>query len=556
MAAAPKPLPTPPGALDLLRVPVIGRLMKSRNGRLILQIPFLLAAALIVYDGFTGSALASQNLATVVPWVHFRGFAVIVLLLIGNLFCMGCPFTLPRTLARRFIRPGRRFPRILRNKWLAVAGLLLLFFSYEWLNFWASPLLTAWLVVAYFALSFALEFLFDESPFCKYVCPLGSFNFVYATVSPAKIEARDPEVCKTCVGKECVNGSFVPLAGIMAPVMPSVSVGTQRAAPSPLPVDTPSAALTPNPSSSGRGGQAAAVPSISISEIDGRASLAPTPPSSLPRVLGCPTELFVPQIKSNLDCTHCLDCARACPYDNVALVVRRPGRVLFTPEAWPKRWDVIALIASITGFAVVNAFGMVPPVYEFIRGVAGALGAVGETVPLWAEGVALLILFILGGIIVPMGAVAGAAVIGRTLTRTASKISLRDTAAAFSPALIPVGLSIWGAHYGFHFLTGALTIIPVFQTFLLDHGITLLGSPDWTLGGIQDLNLIALIQIAMMVGGLGVGLLVAERASVRLYRRDSFVGLMPWALLLLVTTVLAFAVFSQPMEMRGTVYFD
>ncbi|MCU0464355.1 MAG: hypothetical protein MUF38_07270 [Anaerolineae bacterium] len=556
MAAAPKPLPTPPGALDLLRVPVIGRLMKSRNGRLILQIPFLLAAALIVYDGFTGSALASQNLATVVPWVHFRGFAVIVLLLIGNLFCMGCPFTLPRTLARRFVRPGRRFPRILRNKWLAVAGLLLLFFSYEWLNFWASPLLTAWLVVAYFALSFALEFLFDESPFCKYVCPLGSFNFVYATVSPAKIEARNPEVCKTCVGKECVNGSFVPLSGIMAPVSMSASVGAQRAA--------PSAALTPNPSPSGRGESASAMPSVStsttvveaIDKIPASPSSLTPHHSSLPKVLGCPTELFVPQMKSNLDCTHCLDCARACPHDNVALVVRRPGRVLFTPEAWPKRWDVIALIASITGFAVVNAFGMVPPVYEFIRGVASALGAVGDTVPLWAEGVALLILFILGGIVIPMGVVAGAAAISRTLTRTASKITLRDTAAAFSPALIPVGLGIWGAHYGFHFLTGALTIIPVFQTFLLDHGITILGSPDWTLGGIQDLNLIALIQIAMMVGGLGVGLLVAERASVRLYRRDSFVGLMPWALLLLITTVLAFAVFSQPMEMRGTVYFD
>ncbi|MCU0474916.1 MAG: FesM [Anaerolineae bacterium] len=510
MSVAPKPLPTPPSAFDLLRVPVLGRLMKSRNGRLVLQLPFLAIAALLVYDGFTGAQDAARNLATVVPWVHFRGVAVIVLLLVGNLFCMGCPFTLPRTLARRFVRPRRRFPRILRNKWLAVLGLLLLFFSYEWLNYWASPLLTAWLIVAYFGASFALEFLFDESPFCKYVCPLGSFNFAYAMVSPAKIEARNPEVCKTCVGKECVNGAFIPIAGIAAPIVTAPTGET----------------------------------------------VTPPAPVGVPRVLGCPTELFVPQMKSNLDCTQCLDCARACPHDNVALVVRRPGRVLFTPEAWPKRWDVIALFASMTGFALVNAFGMVPPVYDYIRTVAGVLGATGATVPAWAEGVALLVMFVLGGVVLPILAVMGTAWLARTLTRSTARLSLRDTAAAFTPALVPVGLGVWMAHYGFHFLTGAFTIVPVFQSFLVDHGITALGRPDWSVAGVENFELIGLLQIGMMVGGLAVGLLVAERVAARLYRRESFVALLPWAVLLVCIVGLAFAVFGQPMEMRGTIYFD
>lgn len=520
MSAAPKPLPTPPTAFDLLRVPLLGKILKSRNGRLLLQIPFLLAAILIAYDGFTGTDNAARNLAGVVPWVHFRGAAVIVLLLLGNLFCMGCPFTLPRTLARRFVRPRRRFPRILRNKWLAVGGLLLLFFSYEWLNLWASPLLTAWLIVAYFAASFALEFLFDESAFCKYVCPLGSFNFVYATVSPAKIEARNPEVCKTCVGKECVNGSFIPLTAIGKPVL------TTQAA--------QSGEISPTPS---------------VEQL-------PAMPSLQPRVLGCPTELFVPQIKSNLDCTHCLDCARACPHDNVALVVRKPARVLFTPDAWPKRWDVLALIASLTGFALVNAFGMIPPVYEFIRGVAAALGVTGDIVPAWAEAIALGILFIVGGVILPIAAAIGASALSRTLTRTANRLSLRDTASAFAPALVPVGLGIWAAHYGFHFLVGAFTIVPVFQNFLLDHGITILGTPDWLLGGEPNLEWVALLQIAMLVGGFGTAILVAERTATRLYRRDSFIGLIPWALLLLIITALAFLIFTQPMEMRGTIYIS
>ena len=49
--------------------------------------------------------------------------------------------------------------------------------------------LAAWLIVAYFVASFLLEALFTESAFCKYVCPLGTFNFVY---SKKDLDANGP----------------------------------------------------------------------------------------------------------------------------------------------------------------------------------------------------------------------------------------------------------------------------------------------------------------------------------------------------------------------------
>lgn len=133
----------PPARLDLLRLPLLGRLLKQKRGRLTFQIPLLMVALLLIYDGFTGPQQASQNLATVSVWVHYRGVLILILLLAGNLFCMGCPFTLPRTVARRLSKRGQRFPKFLRGKWLAYAGLFGIFFLYEWLDLWASPLLTA-----------------------------------------------------------------------------------------------------------------------------------------------------------------------------------------------------------------------------------------------------------------------------------------------------------------------------------------------------------------------------------------------------------------------------
>ena len=101
----------PAGLLDILQLPLIGRFLRWRRGRLVLQLGMLLVAAALVIDGLTGPQSAARNLATVAPWVHYRGLIVLVLLMVGNLFCMACPFALPRSLGKRLSR-GRQFPRV------------------------------------------------------------------------------------------------------------------------------------------------------------------------------------------------------------------------------------------------------------------------------------------------------------------------------------------------------------------------------------------------------------------------------------------------------------
>ncbi len=465
----------PPQAprIDLLRLPWVGRWLRSRYGRLALQVSLLLLALLFIYDGLTGRPLAAQNLATVGVWVHYRGLVILALLLVGNLFCMACPFALPRTVARRISGRGRRWPRALRNKWLAVAAFAGFLFLYEWWDLWAGPGLTAAVIVGYFVGAFVLEALFAESPFCKYVCPLGTFNFVASAVSPTQITVRDRAICRTCPGKECVNGS--------------------------------------------------------------------------PRVLGCGTELFPPQMRSNLDCVLCLDCARACPYDNVALAGRIPGRELLE-SAWPRRWDV-SFLALVFAFAAVgNAFGMVPPFYDLQVGLAGALRTTNE-------GVLLAITFATLYLALPAAVGLGAAWLGRALA--GRREPLRIAFSRYAPALVPLAVGIWLAHYGFHFATGALTIVPVFQSFLLDHGITWLGTqPDWALGPVLPGGWLLPLQTLIVLGGFAGSLVVGQRIG----RRDfdspaaALLSVLPWVAVLLGLAIAALATFNLPMEMRGTIF--
>ena len=484
-----------PVGRDVLKLPLIGRLLRHRHGRLALQLPLTLAAIALIIDGFTGPQSAARNLATVVPWVHYRGLVVVALLLAGNLFCMGCPFTLPRSLAKRLSLTGRRFPKALRNKWLAIFSLFALFFLYEYLDLWASPWLMAWVILFYFAASFALEAVFVESAFCKYVCPLGSFNFVYSALSPTQIAVKSPDVCAACVGKECVNGSYARQPMIRIDEMPII-------------------------------GQSDASQSIEVKRGPQGA-------------LGCGTLLFAPQIQSNMDCTMCLDCVRACPHDNASLFTRRPGRELDQADSQPRRWDRAFLLIALAFMGLSNAFGMVPPYYELQAWLALNLGITSEFL-------ALLIIFGLGNLLLPMLVAVTAAALGRQLTGKHKRDSLRDTLAAFAPAFVPLGFGIWFAHYSFHFLVSPGLIAPIIQEFL---GAAAGDWQSWSFA--LDENLIGLAQLLALLGGFLWSLHLAQKTARRLYHRQALTGLLPWALTLLLMTLLAWQIFAMPMEMRG-----
>jgi hypothetical protein len=198
----------PPPRWDLTRAPGLGGFLRWKHARTAVQLPLLLLAALIVADGLFGPRAGPENAAGVGPWIQWRGLVVLALLVVGNLFCMACPFMLPRRLAKRLLPADRSWPRALRPKWLAVGLLVLFFWGYEAFSLWDSPWLTAWLVVAYFAAAFVVDGFFRGAAFCKHVCPIGSFHFVNSLASPAEVRVRDAEVCRSCRTKDCIAGRY------------------------------------------------------------------------------------------------------------------------------------------------------------------------------------------------------------------------------------------------------------------------------------------------------------------------------------------------------------
>jgi cytochrome c oxidase assembly factor CtaG/ferredoxin len=192
---------------DLLNVAFVGPFLRTQSGRRFMQAVMLLATIAVMVDGLLGPQVSSVNLAGVLPWTYWRAFSIVALLAAGNFFCMACPFMLFRDWGRRLGLRQRDWPRMLRSKWFAVALLVLFFGCYEVFALWDKPIWTAWLVINYFLAAFVMDALFRGASFCKYVCPIGQFQFVASLVSPLEIKVRQPSVCAHCRTHDCLRGN-------------------------------------------------------------------------------------------------------------------------------------------------------------------------------------------------------------------------------------------------------------------------------------------------------------------------------------------------------------
>jgi polyferredoxin len=462
---------------DLLRLPLLGRFLKWRHARLCLQVPLLLLAAVTIYDGLRGPQVGAMNLAGVLPWIHWRGLLVFGMLVAGNVFCMACPFMVPRTLARRWLPRGRSWPGWLRNKWLAVLLLIAFLWAYEAFALWDSPWWTAWIVLAYFAAAFVIDGCFRGAAFCKYVCPIGQFNFVQSLISPLEIKVRNPDVCASCRTRDCIRGRE----------------------------DIP----------------------------------------------GCELHLYQPRKSSNMDCTFCLDCIHACPHDNVGIVAEAPGNALWHDSfrsgvgRFSRRPDLAALIVVLAFGAFVNAAGMVAPVLEWQDQVTSLLQQRSQLL-------ASSLFYVFGLLVLPVLLVGSATVACNVSGQP--KVSRLQEATRFSYALVPLGFSMWLAHYSFHFLASFDAVIPVVQRFAGDLGWAVLGKPAWARVCCRPVaDWLPRLEILFLDMGLLLSLYTGYRIAQHRSRRVSAAMkvLAPWALLIVVLFAVGIWIVLQPMQMRG-----
>ena len=118
----------------------------------------------MILHGLFGPALAPKNIATTLTWVHFRGA-------LGFCSAICRKLLLPRMSVHaraksraQVLSPGAKLATLACATNGSRSSLLVaMLFVYEWLDLWASPWWTAWLIVAYFAGALLVDALFKHA---------------------------------------------------------------------------------------------------------------------------------------------------------------------------------------------------------------------------------------------------------------------------------------------------------------------------------------------------------------------------------------------------------
>jgi hypothetical protein len=70
-----------------------------------------------------------------------------------------------------------------------------------------SPKITGIVLAVMLAAAIGLSAIFERRAFCRYLCPVGGFIGLYSQMAPMELRVKDKQVCVTCIGKPCYNGS-------------------------------------------------------------------------------------------------------------------------------------------------------------------------------------------------------------------------------------------------------------------------------------------------------------------------------------------------------------
>jgi len=270
-----------------------------------------------------------------------------------------------------------------------------------------------------------------------------------------------------------------------------------------------------------------------------------------PESRGCPMFEFPASMDRNNYCNLCGECVTSCSRDNLVLRLRALGKDLWASGR--RVLDEAYLAVALVGLTLLVTAQMLSAWPGWTWALSGAL-------PHWVRATLKPVTYLglvesallLGGslVVLPLLVLCVAVVADRQAG--AHAIGVRRTFVLFSYMFIPVGLAIHLAHNLSHLLTEGGGIVPGVQRAVALYTPWSLGEPDWQQAPLAPEAVVALLQVAIIVGFFVLSLVAGHRLSGSAYAdpRAASRAFVPMAVLSCVFTVGAIVLLNLPMGMR------
>jgi transcriptional regulator with AAA-type ATPase domain/NAD-dependent dihydropyrimidine dehydrogenase PreA subunit len=170
--------------------------------------------ALVVIMLFIGPQHRGENFALNLFWAWWWPLILLGFPFVGRLWCSVCPFMIYGEVAQKlslwlFPRQLKRWPRQQAEKWGGwfLFGLFALIFLWEELwNLEDTAYLSSCLLLLITAGAVIFSVFFERRFWCRYLCPIGGMNGLFAKLSMIELRAQQGTCSAECTTYQCYKG--------------------------------------------------------------------------------------------------------------------------------------------------------------------------------------------------------------------------------------------------------------------------------------------------------------------------------------------------------------
>ncbi|MFS8911670.1 sigma 54-interacting transcriptional regulator [Synechococcus sp. H60.3] len=169
---------------------------------------------LVVFLLFWGPQDRAHNVGLNLFWAWWWPVVLLAFPFLGRVWCAICPFMIYGELVQRLSlwlwpRQLRKWPRTQAERWggwVLFAGFALIFL---WEEIWDLPntaYLSGWLLLLITAGAVVCSLVFERRFWCRYLCPIGGMNGLYAKLSMTELRAQQGTCSAECTTYQCYKG--------------------------------------------------------------------------------------------------------------------------------------------------------------------------------------------------------------------------------------------------------------------------------------------------------------------------------------------------------------
>ncbi len=170
--------------------------------------------ALVVILLFVGPQRRAENFALNMFWAWWWPLILLGFPFVGRLWCAVCPFMIYGEVTQKLSlwlvpRQLKRWPRESAEKWGGwfLFGLFVLIFLWEELwHLEDTAYLSACLLLLITAGAMIFSAIFERRFWCRYLCPIGGMNGMFAKLSMIELRAQQGTCSAECTTYQCYKG--------------------------------------------------------------------------------------------------------------------------------------------------------------------------------------------------------------------------------------------------------------------------------------------------------------------------------------------------------------